>query len=178
LLNARSTRLLWTAGAGLGSVWAMAPLDAELAAFEATLSRLLVLFESAPESVVGVQPRPEDWCVKQIACHLIDSASNNHQRFTRLQRTARLEFAPYDTEAWVAVEKPEGLAWAQLLGLLKHYNAFILHLARNLDLACLGHVWVADGKEKTLEFLVRDYYRHLDWHITHLETRLREVGAG
>jgi hypothetical protein len=156
----------------------MAPLDAELAAFEATLSRLLVLFESAPESVVGVQPRPEDWCVKQIACHLIDSASNNHQRFTRLQRTARLEFAPYDTEAWVAVEKPEGLAWAQLLGLLKHYNAFILHLARNLDLACLGHVWVADGKEKTLEFLVRDYYRHLDWHITHLETRLREVGAG
>jgi hypothetical protein len=40
-----------------------------------------------------------------------------------------------------------------------------------------GHVWVADGQEKTLEFLVRDYYRHLDWHITHLETRLRQVGA-
>jgi len=169
---------LWTAGAGLGSVPAMTPLDAEIPAFEATLSRLLALFESAPESVVGVQPRPGDWSVKQIACHLIDSASNNHQRFTRLQRTARLEFAPYDTEAWVAVEKPEGLAWAQLLGLLKHYNAFILHLARNLDPACLGHVWVVDGKEKTLEFLVRDYYRHLDWHITHLQARLREVGAG
>jgi len=25
---------------------------------------------------------------------------------------------------------------------------------------------------------VRDYYRHLDWHITHLEKRLREVSAG
>ena len=164
--------------AGLGSVPAMTPLDAEIPAFAATLSRLLALFESAPEAVVGVQPRPGDWSVKQIACHLIDSASNNHQRFTRLQRTARLEFPPYEPEPWVATEKPEGLEWAQLLGLLKHYNAFILHLVRNLDSACLGHIWVVDGQGKTLEFLVRDYYRHLDWHITHLETRLREVSAG
>ncbi|HJX53399.1 MAG TPA: DinB family protein [Polyangia bacterium] len=156
----------------------MPSLEAEIPAFAATLSRLLALFESAPESVVGVQPRPGDWSVKQIACHLIDSASNNHQRFTRLQRTARLEFPPYEPEAWVAVEKSEGLAWTQLLGLLGHYNAFILHLARNLDPACLGHVWVVDGQEKTLEFLVRDYYRHLDWHITHLEKRLHEVSAG
>ncbi len=37
---------------------------------------------------------------------------------------------------------------------------------------------MVDGQEKTLEFLVRDYYRHLDWHITHLEKRLREVSAG
>jgi hypothetical protein len=35
-----------------------------------------------------------------------------------------------------------------------------------------------DSQEKTLEFLARDYYRHLDSHITHLETRLREVSAG
>jgi len=27
-------------------------------------------------------------------------------------------------------------------------------------------------------FAARDYYRHLDWHITHLQTRLREVSAG
>ena len=156
----------------------MTPLDAEIPGFEATLSRLLALFESAPEAVVGLQPRPGDRSVKQIACHLIDSASNNHQRFTRLQRTLRLDFPPYEPELWVATEKPEGLAWAPLLGLLRHYNAFILHLVRNLDPACLGHVWVVDGKEKTLEFLVRDYYRHLDWHITHLGTRLREVGVG
>ena len=90
---------LWTARAGLGSVRVMTPLDAEIPAFEATLSRLLALFESAPASVVGVQPRPGDWSVKQIVCHLVDSASNNHQRFTRLQRTARLEFPPYEIEA-------------------------------------------------------------------------------
>jgi hypothetical protein len=153
-------------------------LDTEIPVFEATLFRLLALFDSAPEAVVGVQPRPGDWSVKQIACHLIDSASNNHQRFTRMQGTARLDFPPYEVETWVVVEKPEGLAWGQLLGLLKHYNAFILHLVRTLDPACLGHVWVVDGQEKTLEFLARDYYRHLDWHITHLETRLREVRIG
>jgi hypothetical protein len=91
----------WTACARLGSVGSMTSLDGETRGFEATLHRLLALFESASEAVVGVQLRPGDWSVKQIACHLIDSASNNHQRFTRLQRTARLEFPPYEPEPWV-----------------------------------------------------------------------------
>jgi hypothetical protein len=138
----------------------------------------MALFDSASEAIVSVQPRPDDWSVKQIACHLIDSASNNHQRFTRLQQIARLEFPGYQSEPWVAVEKPKGLPWADLLGLLKSYNTFILHLVRNLDPVCLRHVWVMEGQEKTLDFLVRDYYRHLEWHITHLENRLREVSGG
>jgi hypothetical protein len=156
----------------------MTPLGSEIPIFEATLSRLMALFDSAPEAIVGVQPQPDDWSVKQIACHLIDSASNNHQRFTRLQQIARLEFPGYQAEPWVAVEKPKCLPWADLLGLLKAYNTFILHLVRNLDPVCLGHVWVVEGQEKTLDFLVRDYYRHLEWHITHLENRLREVSGG
>ena len=155
----------------------MTSLEVELPGFVATLGRLLALFDAAPEAVLNRQPRPLDWSVKQIACHLVDSASNNHQRFTRLQRTSRLEFPAYEAEPWVALEKPESLDWGQLLGLLKHYNAFILHLASNLDPACLGHVWVVGGEEKSLEFLVRDYYRHLEWHITHLQNRLREVAG-
>jgi hypothetical protein len=150
-------------------------LPDQLPAFEASLARLTALFDSAPEAIVDVQPRPGDWSVKQIVCHLVDSASNNHQRFTRLQQTERLLFPAYDPEAWVAKEDPRELPWGTLLGLFKLYNAFILHLVRHLDSTCLGHVWSTDKGDKTLEFLVRDYYAHLDWHTAHLERRLREV---
>jgi hypothetical protein len=149
----------------------------EIPAFQAALARLLALLASVPEALVDLKPRPEDWSLKQIACHLVDSASNNHQRFTRLQAARSLEFPGYAAEAWVAIEKPEGLAWHTLLDLFRSYNAFILPLVANLPPACLQNVWVVDGRELTLEFLARDYYRHLDWHHSHLETRIREVKA-
>ena len=149
----------------------------EVAAFQATLARLLVLLDSVPVAMIDRKPRAEDWSIKQIACHLVDSASNNHQRFTRLQLAPRVEFPAYETEPWVTVEKPEQLPWRALLDLVRAYNTFLLHLVDNLDPACLQHVWTLGGKELTLEFLARDYYRHLDWHITHLETRIREVKA-
>ena len=149
----------------------------EIPAFQDTLARLLAILESVPLALVDRKPRPEDWSIKQIACHLVDSASNNHQRFTRLQRVRRLEFPAYETEPWVAVEKPAGLPWRALLDLVRAYNTFVLHLVANLDPACLGNVWVVDGQELTVAFLARDYYRHLEWHIVHLETRIREVKA-
>jgi DinB superfamily len=152
-------------------------MEKEIPGFQATLARLLALFESVPESLVDVKPCAEDWTIKEIACHLVDSASNNHQRFTHLQRTQRLVFPTYEAEPWVALEKPRGLAWKTMLDLLRSYNAFVLHLVSNLAPACLANVWIVGDKELSLEYLARDYYRHLDWHINHLEARISEVRA-
>jgi hypothetical protein len=149
----------------------------EISSFQATLARLLALFDSVPESLVDLKPSADDWSIKEIVCHLVDSASNNHQRFTHLQRTQRLVFPAYEPEPWVAVEKPRAMAWKTMLDLVRCYNAFILHLAANLDPACLGNVWVVGDKELTLEFLARDYYRHLGWHVDHLEARIATVRA-
>ncbi len=152
-------------------------MEKDIPGFKASVDRLLAVFESVPERLVDVKPSADSWSIRQIACHLVDSASNNHQRFTHLQRTPRLIFPTYEPEAWVAVEKPEKMSWDVLLDLLRCYNTFILHLVANLDPACLGNVWMVDGQEKTLEFLARDYYRHIDWHIDHLEKRIAEVKA-
>lgn len=152
-------------------------MEKEIAGFKSSVDRLLALFASVPERWVDIKPSADAFSVKQIACHLVDSASNNHQRFSHLQRTSRLTFPVYDSEAWVAVEKPESMPWKPLLDLVASYNTFILHLVANLDPACLGNVWVVDGKELTLEFLARDYYRHINWHIEHLEKRIAEVKA-
>ncbi len=149
----------------------------ELPSFESSLRRLMSLFEAIPEPLVHIKPKPDDWSVKEIACHLVDSASNNHQRFTRLQRAQRLTFPAYETEPWVAVERAQAMDWPPLLSLLETYNTFVLHLVRNLDTSCLANVWVIDGQEKSLELLAREYYRHLDWHFEHLQKRLAEVKA-
>jgi hypothetical protein len=152
-------------------------MEKEIPGFKASVDRLLALFASVPEGLVDIKPSADAFSVKQIACHLVDSASNNHQRFTHLQRTPRLTFPAYDSEAWVTVEKPESMPWKPLLDLVACYNTFILHLVANLDPACLGNVWVIDGQERTLEFLARDYFRHINWHIEHLEKRIAEVKA-
>lgn len=62
-----------------------------------------------------------------------------------------------------------------MLDLLRSYNAFVLHLVSHLEPACLGNVWIVEDKELSLAFLARDYYRHLDWHTSHLASRISEV---
>ena len=88
-------------------------MEQEIAGFQATLARLMALFDSVPETMVDLKPSASDWSVRQIACHLVDSASNNHQRFTHLQRSQRLVFPPYEPDLY-----PEEAAlvtkWMQL----------------------------------------------------------------
>lgn len=152
-------------------------LKDEIPAFQATLAHLLALFDSVPESLVDTKVSADAWSIKEIACHLVDSASNNHQRFTHLQRVGRLSYPPYEAEPWVAIEKPASVPWTTMLDLVRSYNAFVLSLVSNLDEACLANVWVVGDKELSLEFLARDYYRHLGWHAEHLEKRIAEIMA-
>ncbi len=45
--------------------------------------------------------RPEALSPREVIGHLIDSASNNHQRFVRAQFSDDLVFPGYDQDAWV-----------------------------------------------------------------------------
>ena len=44
---------------------------------------------------------PERWTRKEVVGHLIDSATNNHQRFVRGQIAAGQDFPRYEQEEWV-----------------------------------------------------------------------------
>ena len=50
------------------------------------------------EKSLTFRPSEDAWSVKEIIGHLIDSASNNHQRFVRLQLADRLSFPDYGDE--------------------------------------------------------------------------------
>lgn len=106
----------------------------------------------------------EDWSIKELVAHLIDSASNNHQRFIRLQQTGELRFPGYDAEEWRRTSKSRGMDYSLLVDLWHAYNRYLLELIASVDGNALGNVWIVGEERLTLQFLIDDYFAHLLWH--------------
>ncbi len=134
---------------------------------------------SLPEGITAVRLDASKWTLKEIVGHLIDSASNNHQRITRLQIDAELHFPSYENDKWLAVEKWNLLGWAELLNWFESYNIGISHLIENVNPDCLKHRWFGldrNGERMfTLDELIKDYLKHFKEHLEHFETRLKEI---
>jgi hypothetical protein len=77
------------------------------------------------------------WSRKQVIGHLIDSASNNHQRFVRASLQGSLEFPGYDQDGCVRVEAVQEAPWRLLLALWTNYNLYLAHVIAHLPPAQL-----------------------------------------
>ena len=99
----------------------------------------------ANETIVS-RPEPGEWSVKEIVGHLIDSASNSHQRFVRLQLADGLVFPDYspDNNSWVAIQNYQVAHWDDLLTLWRHFNLHLARVIRTVDVKCIDHIWVID----------------------------------
>ena len=128
-----------------------------------------------PERSVRLRPSKHAWSVKEITGHLIDSASNNHQRFVRLQLMENLTFPDYgqDNIHWVRIQNYQDRKWDELLGLWRFYNLQLAYIIRSVDASCLDHVWQPDAENKvTLFDLMTDYLRHLEVHLDQIADTL------
>src|SRR5438045_1362379 len=114
------------------------------------------------------EPRaPGKWSRKEIIGHLIDSASNNHQRFIRAQQAATLSFPPYDQNHWAASQRCNERSWNELITFWHAYNSHLAHVITHIPDASLAVPCVIESsKPVTLEFLVTDYVVHLRHHLT------------
>jgi hypothetical protein len=106
------------------------------------------------------------WSVKEILGHLIDSAANNHQRFVRAQLQRELVFPSYEQDRWVAVQGHSERPFAELVALWDALNRHVAHVvaripAEKVETPCR----IGDGPAVTLEFVARDYVRHLRHHL-------------
>lgn len=123
------------------------------------------------------RPRPGTWSPREIIGHLIDSASNNHQRFVRAAGMPDLVFAGYDQDGWVELQRYQDVPWRELLDLWSAYNRHLVrvmaavpesvrrkvHTRHNLDqVAFQTEQAVATP---TLEFFMLDYVAHLEHHL-------------
>ena len=123
------------------------------------------------------RPAPGKWSPKEILGHLVDSASNNHQRFVRAQIQKGLTLPGYEQEEWVALQRYQDRDWAELVEFWRAYNLHLVHVmsaipeevARTARVRLSANPLAPSGDEgMTLEFLMRDYVRHLKHHLSQI----------
>jgi DinB superfamily len=111
------------------------------------------------------------WTRQEILGHLIDSASNNLQRFVRAQipvhlETGRLVLPGYAQNEWIAVNHYATRSWDELTSLWTALNAQIAHIMRHVAPSSLQTPCVIGGGEPiALEALMIDYVGHVKHHL-------------
>ena len=117
------------------------------------------------DDVSAQKPNPKKWSKKEILGHLIDSASNNHQRFVRLQIDNAIALPKYKQDEWVIVEQWQQKDWAEIITLWKLYNEHILHIFQYVDETKLQNTIALGEANYTLQFLIDDYVDHMEHHL-------------
>lgn len=145
---------------------------------EKTVNEVCQQLRSLPDETIEGRSSPGDWSVKEIVGHLIDSASNNHQRFVRLQVADGLVLPDYsqDNDAWVSIQSYQGAPWDELLALWRYFNLHIARVIRIVNAECIDHVWVVDENTSvTHGELMIDYLRHLKDHLQQISERVNSM---
>jgi hypothetical protein len=131
-----------------------------------TIDNALPKLRAMSDAAAGEPRSPGKWSRKEIIGHLIDSASNNHQRFIRAQQVETLSFPPYEQNHWSASQHCNERPWSALVDLWHAYNSHLAHVIAcipdaRLDVPCV----IESDTPVTLEFLVTDYVVHLRHHL-------------
>jgi hypothetical protein len=138
------------------------------------LSDKLVRVVRSAEAILFQVPEAESnkpvlsggWSRKQVLGHLIDSASNNQQRFVRAALQTSLDFPGYDQDGCVRVQAVEEADWTLLVSLWAGYNRYLAHVIAHLPDSKLETLCrIGLDEPVTLRFLAEDYLRHLLHHL-------------
>ena len=122
-------------------------------------------------------PRPGKWSPREVIGHLIDSASNNHQRFVRALFQDDLVFPGYDQDAWVTVQAYRDAPWSELIELCMLFNLQIARLMETIpeeqrrkrrarhNLDVLAWKTIPQEEPATLDYFMADYVGHFKHHL-------------
>ena len=126
-----------------------------------------------PVDVITLRRNSQNRSIKQILGHLVDSASNNHQRMVRLQYCKDLLFFPdyrQDNDLWIALQDYQNADWENLIQLWKFFNLHIIQVINSVDLSKLDSYWCDFERTKfTLKEMIDGYLDHLHLHIREIK---------
>lgn len=137
--------------------------------FRAGLDEVHQALRSLPESRADVPWREGGWTRKQIVGHLLDSATNNRQRFVRASTGGSYSGPSYLQDAWVAAHGYAEQTWSTLLAWWETEHEILMAVVDRiaedrLETQCV----VGEDEPVTLRFLIEDYVEHQRWHVKQL----------
>lgn len=138
---------------------------------EKSIIRLQFLYDTIPNLLTKIddqlfseKPSAEKWSKKEIIGHLIDSATNNHQRLVRVQFEDKPTIV-YDKEKWNQYNFYQHISGEQIIAFWTTYNKQLIELIRQIPTNDLERECNVGDKFLTLEFLINDYVLHLEHHL-------------
>jgi len=144
--------------------------------FGLELGRLQSILPGIGPELADTPWRPGGWTRKQIVGHLLDSATNNRQRFVRAAADGRYAGPKYEQDKWVAAHGYAEQEWGTLKRWWAAEHEMLAAVVDRIPAERLGaECWVGDDAAVTLRFLIEDYLRHQRWHFEQLTGRSAEA---
>lgn len=122
------------------------------------------LLAAIDEATFNEKTSPAKWSKKEIVGYLIDSATNNHQRFIRAQFEDRPSIT-YDQNNWNKYNFYHEIDKQQIIDFWAVYNKQLLELIKRIPKESLKRECQVGNQYLTLDFLVNDYVVHLEHHL-------------
>lgn len=138
---------------------------------EKAISRLNFIIDKVPniltqisEEKMSEKPSPNKWSRKEIIGHLVDSATNNHQRFIRGQFEDVPEIS-YDQNKWNEYSFYQQIDSKQIISFWTIYNKQLIEIIKRIPIENLRREIKFGENLLTIEFLIVDYVEHLEHHL-------------
>ncbi len=140
-------------------------IEQEIQRLEYLCNTIQGLLYNIDDTSFSLKSNPAKWSKKEIIGHLIDSAANNHQRFVRGQFES-IPLIKYDQNNWNLYNYYNSMNSRQVISFWEIYNRQLLELFRLIpEKKLLKKVDTGDETNYTIEFLIKDYVRHLEHHL-------------
>lgn len=154
----------------------------EETAAPAELFTLRFLLSVAPERLLKIngatasaKPASDRWSAKEELGHLVDSASNNHERIVRAKLKEQRSWLSYNGERWVRLHAYQQREWAEIVDLWRALNDQLLKVTEALSAADWSIAFPLDGSEPiTLSRLFKEYVEHIQHHLRHIGIEIME----
>lgn len=122
------------------------------------------LLSQISEADFAAKPLPNKWSKKEVLGHLIDSSTNNHQRFVRGQ-FEDMPAIQYDQNGWNEYSYYQEMDSRQLITFWTIYNQHLAAILQHIPAARLDRQVKVYEQPYTLIFLINDYVAHLEHHL-------------
>lgn len=153
--------------------------------FRQRIQEIYTYLEQISPALAKIKPAPNKWSSIEIIGHLIDSANNNHRRFTKAQWQDDMIFNGYRQDEWVVVQQYQQADWQSILDLWKMYNLHVCYIMENTptekltrtvtkhNLHKIAMITVPEDQPTSLKYFMEDYIYHIEHHLKQIEDIVR-----